>query len=491
MKDLRERAIRGGSAKVLAQAANFSLRIGSLMILARLLSPTDFGLVGMVTAITGVLSLFRDFGLSSATVQRVEVTDQQVSTLFWINILVGAGLCFLLATASPLVAWFYHEPRLIWVTIILSLGFVFNAAGIQHSAMLQRQMRFTTLATIEVISWVASVAVGVSMAATGCGYWSLAVMTTVLPFVYSVGAWITARWVPGLPRRSTGIGSMVRFGGLITLNSMIIYVAYNLDKVLLGRFWGAEAIGIYGRAYQIINIPTDNLNSSVGEVAFSALSRVQNDPTRLRSYFLKGYALVLAITVPVTIAGAVFAKDLILFVLGPKWSATVPIFRLLAPTILIFAMINPLGWLLFSTGLIGRSLKIVCVIAPLAITAYLLGLPYGPKGVALAYTTVMTLWVIPHILWCVHGTVISFRDILLTVRRPLLSGAVAAAFAGATQFFFGHSLTIFLRLALGGTVLLAVYLGMLLYVMGQRAFYLDVIRGLKRPPAAEKILVSA
>src|SRR5580698_10008043 len=125
MKDLRHRAIRGGSAKVLAQGANFALRVGSLMILARLLDPKDFGLVGMVTAITGVLSLFRDFGLSSATIQRVEVTVAQVSTLFWINVLVGMLLCFLLAAASPLVARFYHEPRLVSVTIALSTGFLF------------------------------------------------------------------------------------------------------------------------------------------------------------------------------------------------------------------------------------------------------------------------------------------------------------------------------------------------------------------------------
>jgi O-antigen/teichoic acid export membrane protein len=491
MKDLRHRAIRGGSAKVLAQAANFTLRVGSLMILARLLDPKDFGLVGMVTAITGVLGLFRDFGLSSATIQRVEVTNAQVSTLFWINVVVGAGLCCLLSAVSPLVARFYHEPRLVWVTIALSSGFLFNAVGIQHSARLQRDMRFTTLSTIDVVSLAVSVATGVGLAVAGFGYWSLVAMTIVPPFVTTIGLWIATMWVPGPPKRNAGIRSMVRFGGLVTLNGLIYYVAYNLDKVLLGRFWGAEAIGIYGRAYQLVNIPTDNLNSAVGEVAFSALSRVQNDAARLKSYFLKGYSLVLALTVPITMAGALCANDLISVVLGPKWSATAPIFRLLAPTILIYAIINPLAWLLYSTGLVGRSIKLIAIIAPLTITAYVLGLPYGPKGVALAYSTVMTLWVIPHILLCIRGTAISFRDIMLTIRRPLLSGIVAAGFAAAVQFLFVQSLVPILRLLLEGTTLLGVYLGMLLYVMGQKAFYMDVLRSLKRPPIAEKVLVSA
>jgi O-antigen/teichoic acid export membrane protein len=492
MKNLREKAIRGGGAKVFAQAANLLLRVGSLMVLARLLNPKDFGLVGMVTAITGILNLFRDFGLSSATVQRAEVTDEQVSTLFWINILVGAGLCFLLAGVSPLVAWFYHEPRLVWVTIVLSLAFLFNAIGIQHSAMLQRQMKFTALSIIEVFSWVASVAVGISMAALGCGYWSLAVMAVVLPFVYSVGVWISMRWVPSLPHRNVGIRSMMRFGGTITLNSVIVYIAYNFEKVLLGRFWGAEATGLYGRAYQLINIPTDNLNTAVGEVAFSTLSRVQDDGQRVRSYFLKGYALVLALSVPATIAGAIFANDLIFVVLGPKWSDTAPIFRLLAPTILIFAMINPLAWLLFSTGRIMRSLRIVCVIAPLTITAYFLGLPYGPKGVALAYSTVMVLWLIPHLAWCVHGTTVSLRDILSAVFRPLCSGLVGACVALAIQRLCASHLPALPRLILGSVSLAAVYVLMLLFVFNQKQLYLDLLRSFRKsPPVEEKVLISA
>ena len=201
---------------------------------------------------------------------------------------------------------------------------------------------------------------------------------------------------------------MMRFGGTLTLNGLVAYVAYNLEKVLIGRFWGIDAIGIYGRAYQLINIPTENLNSAVGEVAFSALSRVQDDPARFKSYFLKGYSLVLGLTLPVTMACALFAHDLIFILLGPKWKDAAPIFRLLAPTIAIFAIINPLGWLLTSLGLVGRGLKIALVFAPIMIAGYVIGLPYGPRGMAFGYSAVMALWVIPHIAWCVHGTVITF-----------------------------------------------------------------------------------
>src|SRR5215475_9176872 len=484
MKDLKTRAIRGGFAKIFSQGANFTLRIGSLMVLARLLDPKDFGLVGMVTAFTGVLNLFRDFGLSSATVQRAEVSDEQVSTLFWINTLVGVILSVLLVAAAPLVSVFYGEPRLLWVAIVLALGFFFNALGVQHSAMLQREMRFAALALIEVIALVVSIAVGIGMALKGFKYWSLVGMTISTPLVTSAMLWLATGWVPGGPRRKSGTQAMMKFGGTVTLNVLVVYVAYNLEKVLLGRFWGAETVGIYGRAYQLINIPTDNLNSAVGEVAFSVLARVQDDEIRRRNYFLKGYSLVLGLTVPITVACALFSPDLISVLLGPKWGSAVPIFRLLAPTILMFAMMNPFSWLLFSLGWVKRSLRIALVIAPLAISAYLIGLPFGPKGVALAYSTAMTIWLVPHILWCIHGTNISFQDIMSVVKKPVLSAAVGAFVAFLVLLQFGQTLSPLFRLVVGCGVLFGIYACMLLYVMGQRGFYIDLIRGLGKRATA-------
>lgn len=405
---------------------------------------------------------------------------------------VGALLGLFTLAIAPFVATFYHEPRLARVTMAMAAGFVFNAAGVQHAALLQRRMRFTAMAVIEIISLVVSTAVGICMAVLGFGYWALVAMTILGPAVYSICVWCAIPWMPARPRRGVGIRSMVRFGSTITLNSVIIYIAYNLDKVLLGRFWGAAAVGIYGRAYQLITIPTDNLNSAVGGVTFAALSRLQDTPDRLRSYFLKGYSLVLAATLPVTILCALFAGDLITVLLGPKWKDAAPIFRLLAPTILIFAIINPLAWLLFALGLVGRSLKVVLFLAPLVILGYVVGLPYGPKGVAFCYSAVMTLWVIPHIAYCVHRTVVSFRDIMLAVGRPLLSGIAAGAIAFGAQFFYGQWLHPLPRLVLGCVVLLTAYLGMLLWVMGQKPFYMEVLRKVvSRSPVEEDVLVSA
>ena len=196
----------------------------------------------------------------------------------------------------------------------------------------------------------------------------------------TVGAWLATSWIPSRPSWSAGIRSMLHFGGTITLNGLVIHIAYNFDRFILGRVWGADALGYYGVASQLINIPTSNLNMAVGGVAFSALSRLQNDAVRFSNYFLKGYALNVSLTLPITIFLGVFAKDIISVVLGPKWIQSVAIFQLLAPAVLVFGIINPLGWLLWPIGKHVRSLQIALAISVLVITGCLIGLTLWPPG---------------------------------------------------------------------------------------------------------------
>ena len=480
MKDLKERVLRGGLVKISSQALNFVLRTGSLVVLARLLTPKDFGLVGMVTAVTGVLAIFKDAGLPAITVQRTTITDEQISTLFWLNMLVGVILFGLSLAIAPAIVAFYGESRLFWVTAALASGFVFSAGAAQHAALLQRQMRFAALAVVEILSLSISIAVAIAMAASGYGYWALVSMNVVSLIVSAVLVWFIAAWVPGMPQRKVGVRSMLHFGGTISLNGLVVYFANNTDKVLLGRFCGAEALGIYGRGYQLINIPTENLNSAIGSVAFPALSRIQDDPNRFKNYFLKGYSLVLALTLPVTIACALFADEIIYVFLGPKWKDVVNIFRLLTPTALAFALLNPLSWQLLAMGRVGRLLKMALVIAPIVIAGYVIGLRYGPNGVALGYSVALTLLIIPTIAWAKAGTSISWRDIFHVVSRPSLSATVAAMVAYGMQVLCGRSLSPFLRLMLGVVVLSSSYLWMLLYIMGQKATYVDLFRGLRK-----------
>jgi O-antigen/teichoic acid export membrane protein len=474
--DLKRSTTRGALVSLVGQSANFVLRTGSMVIMARLLTPKDFGLVGMVAAVTGFLGLFRDLGLSMATVQRDSVTNAQTSTLFWINVAVGGGLALMCVLLAPALAAFYSEPRLFWVTAASGTSFLFNGAAAQHRAILQRGMRFLPLAIIDIVSLVSSLAAGVGMALAGTGYWALVAAAVCQQAMSLAGVCCATRWIPGRFQRRSGVRSMLWFGGTVTLNSVIAFLAYNIDKVLVGRFYGAEALGVYGRAFQLINLPTENLTSTIGLVAFPALARVQNEPSRLRNYFIKGYSSSLSLVLPITVACALFSEDIVSVFLGAKWQEAAPIFRLLAPTILAFAVVNPFGWLMLATGRAGRSLKIGLVIAPVVVLGYVLGLRYGPRGVAVGFSASMVTSVVPLALWAKRGTLITTADLLAAVMRPGLSVVIGAAATLPARGVLGLVHPVFFRLALEIALLSGVYLLVLLFVFKQKEAYAQLLR---------------
>jgi O-antigen/teichoic acid export membrane protein len=482
--DLKGKTARGVMISTFGQGASFFLRAVSLVVLSRVLGPADFGLVGMATVCTGFLNIFQDAGLSMATIQRVSITRGQISTLFWINVAIGVALAALCAAIAPLLAAFYHEPRLLSVTIVTGAGFLLSGATPQHRALLMRDMRFALLTMIDIGSLFVSVALGIGMAVAGFGYWSLVGMTVSQNVVTVVSLWVASGWVPGPPRRGVGVRSMLKYGGTLTLNNVIAYITYNLDKVLIGRVWGVDILGIYGRAYQLINMPTANLNAAVAQVAFPALSRLQDDPARMKSYFLKGYALFLSLVLPITMGCALFPEDIIRVFLGPKWGQAVPVFRMLAPTVLAFKLINPFGWFMQATGRAARSLHMCVLVTPVVILGYVAGLPYGARGVAAGFSVATLLLVVPVIFWSTRGTSITVVDTFRAVFRPFLSILIAAGAALAMWPFIHLLESPLLRLFAANAIMFGIYGVLLWFVMGQKAVYLGLLKNLDVWPLA-------
>jgi len=473
--DLKKKSVRGVAVTVLAKVMLFTMQTGSTIALARLLSPKDFGLQGMVVALTGLLGLFQEAGLSTATIQRKTLTHEQASTLFWINVALGAILTILAVAIAPFLAAFYKEPRLLLMTIISGTAFFFNSLAVQHRALLNRGMRFDTIAKIEVLTLAISSAIGISMAAFGYGYWALVVMAVSNPMITAVAVWRRMPWRPGRPTRNCGLRSLLQFGGTVTLNNFVVYLAYNTEKVLLGRFWGAEALGLYGRAYQLANLPVQQLNSAISTVAYPALSRLQTETERLNRSFLKGYSLIISLTVPVTISCAVFAEEIVYILLGPKWTGAAAVLRLLAPTVLALALVNPFGWFLQATNRAGRSLNIAFLIVPVVILGIVAGLSHGPTGVALGYSAAMVLLVAPIIGWSKYGTGITTRDYWNSIKRPMVSGVSAGLAGWVVKSAFERAVNPILLLMLVGALLLSVYVFILLVVMGQKSLYADLL----------------
>jgi O-antigen/teichoic acid export membrane protein len=460
-------AVRGGVASVIAYALTFGLQVCSMIVLARLLSPEDFGLQGMVLVVTGFLGVFREAGLSVPSVQRESLTHEQASTLFWINAGIGAVLTLVGAAIAPVLGSFFREPRVLPVALVSSVAFLFYGLAVQHRALLTRSMRFASLARIDVLAMAAGVSVAIVMAACGFKHWALVGMAVVQPFVSLVAVWMAMPWLPGRPSRGSGVGSMIHMGGTVTLNVVVVYVAYNVEKILLGRVWGAEALGLYGRAYQLANLPAQQVISSIGAVAFPALARIQSDGDRVARVFLTGYVIVISILIPFALSCAIFAEEIVHVVLGSRWGATAQLLRLLTPVVLALALVNPFGWLLQATGRVGRSLGMGLLIAPVLVLAVSIGSRYGPAGVAVGYSTGMVMLTIPLIGWARHGTGIGMSAYWTVVKRPLVAGLVGGTIGALTKLTWAHDLEPIGRLAVGSGLFLVVYAWILLVVFGQ------------------------
>jgi PST family polysaccharide transporter len=479
VSELKRKSIQGGVVAVCAQGAKLVLQTATMMLLARLLTAEDFGLQGMTAILMTFLGLFREAGLASATIQRREVTPEQISTLFWINTAVGIVMSMLTIVLAPAVAWFYGEPRLFWITIVSGASFVFAGLAAQHQALITREMRFVTLAKIDIISFALSAALGVMIAWFDGHYWALVGMAVAAPVISAAGVWLANPWIPGRPRRGAGVKSMLHFGWMTTCTGIIVFMAWNADNILIGRFWGAEALGLYGRAYQLATLPVNQLNAALTGVAFSALSRIQDDPERQARSFLRGYFLLLSLTIPIVISYPLFAEEIVDVMLGEKWVAVAPVFALLAPTALVFALANPLSLLVASRGLARRGFTIAAVTTPLVIVGIVLGLSHGPKGVALGYSLAMLLLIVPITIWSLYGTRISLARLWTVVQKPLLSGVVASIAGVVVKITLGSQLTPIPYLLIGVFIVFGVYAWTLLIALGQKDIFLRLVDELR------------
>lgn len=389
--DLRGRSVRGAALTAVTQGTRFVVRLGALAILARLLTPADFGLIAMATAITGLAGVLKDLGLGTSTVQHASLTRAEVSTLFWINGLVGLALMSLIAAIAPLVAWFYDEPRLVWVTLALAPSFLVSSAAIQHYALLQRQMRYGALTVVQVTGLVIGNVVAVAMALAGAGYWSLLAPWLVPPLVTFAGVWIATGWRPGPPRRRTGVRKHIRFGANLTGARLLAYLSRNMDNILIGWRWGAGPLGYYTRAYQLLLLPISQLNYPLTNVAIPALSRLQNDPQRFTRFYRRAVNGLVSAAMPLVAFSIVAADEIVLLVLGPQWERSVWLFRLLGVAAFSQTLNATVGWLFLSLGQTDRQLRMVAVASGLVIIAFVIGLPWGAEGVAIAYSAAEVL----------------------------------------------------------------------------------------------------
>lgn len=424
--DLKGRSVRGGTIVLLSQGVKFALQLGSTVVLARLLTPADHGLFALALAITIFFSLFNDVGLSLATVQQAVITHAQVSTLFWINAGLGAVMALLAAAAAPVVGWFYDEPRLKGMMLMLAFVFICVGVRIQHRALLRRQMRFGALAIIEIVSLAIGAAVAVVTAWRGAGYWALVWSQVATEATSAVGHWMACDWRPGSPMRHSGVRPMLAFGGYQTGNSLFAYVIRNTDNLLIGWRWGAGELGLYGKAYQLLILPLQHVSTPLSTVAVPVLSRLQDDPKRYREYFDKAVLLSAGLGMPLVAFLYVAADKAIPLVLGPQWGQSIAMFRALAPAAFVDTFVMGVGWTLVSMGQTRRQFAWTSMLAVLTVGCFVVGLPWGAVGVATAFSACRVAMAVPTLIYGCRNSPLRWAAVLRTVSRPAIA-AIAAA----------------------------------------------------------------
>lgn len=436
--DLGTRTARGGAVSVASHSLRFAITIAATSVMARLLSPADYGLIGMVAFFTGFVAMFKDLGLSLATIQKSELSYDQVSTLFWFNVALSVVITGLTIALSPVVSWFYGDPRLAAITAVTAIGFVLGGLTVQHEALLRRQMRFFSLVSIALASTIVGYIVGIVLAWRGLSYWALVYSQLALLLTNTIGIWLVCRWRPGLPKQNSGVRSMIAFGRNFTGFSVINYFSRNLDNVLLGRFWGATELGVYNRAYQLMTLPIDQINEPITSVAIPALSRISNAEERYRQAYLRMLEKIAMFTMP-TIAFMMATSDWIVqIVLGPQWSATSRIFLLLGITGMFQPIANTSGWLFLTQGRSRDMFHWGLISGPVTMGSIVLGLPWGAVGVATSYALTRVLLTDPLLFWFVgRKGPVRASDFYRTIAPFTLASLASLAVSSVFRSFAG------------------------------------------------------
>ena len=424
---LAARAVRGTAAAFLSQGGKFALNFGVAVILARLLSPEDFGLFAIAFAVTGFLEFAKDGGMVVPVIQTETLTHEQLDTLFWFN--SGVGLLVTLAgfAAAPIVGRVYSDARLVPLTCALALVFLAGGLATQHVALLRRQMRFTALAMCELLALLAGAGVAIISALNGARYWSLVVFQLVREVSQTALVIGLTRWLPAWPSRWASIAPLVRFGGLMMVFDIIGYFNMKVDNLIVAWFLGPAALGFYDKAYQFLLLPVNQINAPLSNVVHSTLSRLQREPERYRAYLTRALLIATSLGLPIIAFLSVNAHAVIGQLFGAQWLPSVPMFQALVPAAASMTVTACVGWIFLSIGRARRQLRWATFTTVVTVVAFLIGAQWGAVGVALAFSISRVVLFVPTIIFTCHDSPVEWTSILATAARPAIASAVAAA----------------------------------------------------------------
>lgn len=370
-----------------SQGLKFLCHFASISILARLVSPEDFGLIGILASALAILNLLRDLGLTAAIVQSPNISKEQLNGLFRFSILLGLSLLILVTLAGWALSWFLGDPRLLAVAPVYATMFTANALGSVPLGLLRRRLHFGRIAVRDVVSFLFGVVAGIVVAYKGGGYWSLVAMSWMTTFLNTLMAWIAAGWFPsGRAARFSEMSRLLKFGGTFTLSEVATCLSQNLDKLLIGKIWGFEVLGFYTRGYALMLAPVGQIMGPIGSVLIPVLSRLNAQRDRYRQWVLRLFGLFLLGSGPLAAYLMLSARNLVPLILGPGWEMTVDIFFWLSISLFGKPVASLLYWVFVTSGNVREMFRWTTVNMILTVLSIGVGVIWGPVAVAGAYS---------------------------------------------------------------------------------------------------------
>ena len=426
--DLAGRSLRGGAITVGALGFKIAVQFGTVIILSRLLPPQAFGILAMVLALTEFLEYIKEFGLSAATIQKSDITHDQVTALFWINGMLGVAVALVMAAAAPLIALFYNQPELTEITRWLAVAFVISGLTTQHSALLARQMRFNSLAVIGVGCEVLGMVAAIAAALAGADFWSLVVQRLVYCSALLVATWMASGWRPGRPRRCAGMMPLLVLGGSMTGSAIINNLGRVVEPALIGWWWGALPLGLYERSYKLLMSPMSTATAPIYSVGMPALSRLDEDSARYRRAYLSLSEKLSMATVPAAALTVVTADWIVALMLGGQWHDAAPIVAWLGAAAALGPAGAATGLLFVTQGRAPELLKVGAIGSTIGVISAVIGLPFGAVGVAASLALSTVLVRVPLCFWFAgRKGPVTVADLYASVMPSLIAASVVLA----------------------------------------------------------------
>ena len=454
---VRDKSVRGASVGALLLIAKAVIGFGSLVVMARLLVPEDFGLVAMAGISIGILRIVGDFGLVMSTTQRRNVDAAQLSTLFWINVAGAVLLCLLAVASSPALVAIFEESRLFAITCALSLVLIGSGVGAQHEAILRRRLDYGYLQAAGVGAQAIGLLVGVACAVSGWGYWAIVVHQLTGRSVQTALYWVRTRWRPGRPRRRVGVKSFLGYGGQMMVAQLLAYFTRSFGDLMVGVTADASSVGYFRRANSIVMV-VEELKQPLKAIMPASLSRVQDDPGQFARFLVSGIALwslAAFAALGLITAEAPFLVDVLL---GDGWGPVAPLVRWLVPAGIAVALGSATEWILMPLGMMRRLVAIRLVRLCTVVVGIVIGIGWGLEGIAIGYSVSVMSSLAIELCWVM--SVISARK--LGWIWSILRAGISAATAGVAVFFVSvPSVWGFMfEILLYGSVLLSCYIAM-------------------------------